>query len=716
MRITFQTLFKLGVFTLFANSAVAETTPPEYHYDKTQKLDGAGLPFGISNDGTVIVGQSDDYQATVWLLNDNSKYYISTEKPDKKFLSSQANSISGDGTVIVGISNAGSGNSCATAWIRNDNESYSNVLTLDTTDSTANDVSTDGSVIVGARMYNQYASAWLRNDDGKGYGKELTLDNSADGSQAYGVSGDGAVIVGMVGSNASVWLRNVDGESYSTTLALNNGADGSTANSVSGDGAVIVGSVGLHASAWLRKPEGKTYSNTLLLDNSTNLSEAKKISADGAVIVGDTDFHASAWLRNADGKTYSNTLMLDDSKNDSEARGVSADGSVIVGTVGEHAALWKLEKNTDTPVPEKKPDDTSSPEKKPDDTSSPEKKPDDTSSPEKKPDDSSSPEKKPDDTSTHEQNPQVILVDVTNSSGAMADTARRSFNALSLYQNEVNTLANTQCRPGEKNTCVGIMTHYSGLKGGIYRLATGLHGAFRLPDPHWVVGGAISFANRTRLMKNYTPQGSHQPGVGLFTQYQSSMDGTGVNVGLSAAYLNQSVRITRDQWKDTEAGSGDSRINAYQMGIDASYGIKLSDTTFLSPDVGVTYHKVSRDGYTETHGAKFPASYGRMVNTRTDLQLGMDGSQVLNDTVQLNGGIGTRIRLSGHQDAFSGKIDWIGAYAYDRGANNAVQPYARVSISLEPLKNATLGIGVSWTQTDYGKGVTQVGMSYNYRW
>ncbi|ENU6186534.1 autotransporter domain-containing protein [Salmonella enterica] len=177
---------------------------------------------------------------------------------------------------------------------------------------------------------------------------------------------------------------------------------------------------------------------------------------------------------------------------------------------------------------------------------------------------------------------------------------------MSLYQNEVNTLANSQCQPGGKNTCVGIMTHYSGLKGGISRLATGLHGAFRLPNPHWVMGGAISFANRTRLMKNYTPQGSHPPGVGLFTYYQSSTDGTGVNVGLSAAYLNQSVRITRDQWKDTEAGSGDSRINAYQMGIDASYGIKLSGTTFLSPDVGVTYHKVSRDGYTETHGAKFP--------------------------------------------------------------------------------------------------------------
>lgn len=358
--------------------------------------------------------------------------------------------------------------------------------------------------------------------------------------------------------------------------------------------------------------------------------------------------------------------------------GVSADGTVVVGQSDtdegySHATVWKVK----YPVPPVEP-----------------------------PIDPVEPPVKP---------PVVTIVDATNSSKAMADTGRRGFKVLDLYQSSLNSLSQSRCQLGQSDYCVGVFSQYDTVSSN-HRLATGLFGAIRLPAENWTVGGAMNFANGTQLIDNYDTRGSNQPGIGVFTRYQENRDNTGLSAELSGAFLQQGLAITRDRLKNTEAGEGDSRIKGYQASLSAQYGIAVSPSTLVSPGVTLTHRNVIRDGYTETRNAEFAATYGKMGNTRTDLQMGVNAVHQLNETVQLDGNLGATVKLHSERDAFTGSIPYIGAYAYDAGDERSVSPYATAGVNVNVTKNSTVRANVGWQQTDYRHDAANVGVSYSYHW
>ncbi|ENM1014982.1 autotransporter domain-containing protein [Escherichia coli] len=694
---------------------------------------GGSEAWGVSADGKVVVGlaatDSGYTNAFVWREGDTKMTGLGTLRANNSG-NSYAWGVSADGKVVVGYSSTDSGSRNAFVWREGDTRMTGlGTLRADNSwNSEARGVSADGKVVVGGANtdsgdYNAFV--WREATGMTGLGT-LKADNSGT-SYAYGVSADGKVVVGYSVAdsgypNAFVW-REATGMSGLGTLKADNSGT-SYAYGVSADGSVVVGysvtdsGYSSNAFVWREGDTKMTGLGTLATDNS-GFSEARGVSADGKVVVGraDTDSgfeNAFVWREGDTKMTGLGTLRADNSGY-SEAWGVSADGTVVVGysdtDEGDtHATVWKVK----YPVPPVEPPVTPPVEPPVTPPVTPPVEPPVTPPVEPPVTPPVTPPVEPPVTPPVEP-PVVTIVDATNSSKAMADTGRRGFKVLDLYQSSLNSLSQSRCQLGQSDYCVGVFSQYDTVSSN-HRLATGLFGAIRLPAENWTVGGAMNFANGTQLIDNYDTRGSNQPGIGVFTRYQENRDNTGLSAELSGAFLQQSLAITRDRLKNTEAGEGDSRIKGYQASLSAQYGIAVSPSTLVSPGVMLTHRNVIRDGYTETRNAEFAATYGKMGNTRTDLQMGLNAVHQLNETVQLGGNLGATVKLHSERDAFTGSIPYIGAYAYDAVDERSVSLYATAGVNVNVTKNSTVRASAGWQQTDYRHDAANVGVSYSYHW
>ena len=290
----------------------------------TLRSDNSGISqaYGFNSDGSIVVGSSDwdggiRVRATVWSgSNWATKTELGTLKSDNTG-SSTASGTNGDGSVVVGASDRdGSGSSHATVWsgsgwatktalgtLRTDNTGYSS----------ANAISSDGSVVVGSadndngdpRAIVWSGSGWTTKTD---LGT-LKSDNSS-WSSANAVSRDGSVVAGYAYNDngekrATVW----SGSGWATktdlgTLKSDNSGE-SSAWAASGDGSVVGGSAenndgDQRATVWSGSGwNTKTDLGTLKTDNS-GVSRVNAFSSDGKFALGladndNGDYHAVVW-------------------------------------------------------------------------------------------------------------------------------------------------------------------------------------------------------------------------------------------------------------------------------------------------------------------------------------------------------------------------------------------------------------------------------------
>lgn len=258
---------------------------------------------------------------------------------------SVAQGISGDGTVVVGLSNTGTAAE-AFRWTSASGMIGLGALPGGTDDSQAFGASADGSVIAGEGSSSQAiheAFVWTAAGGLLGIGD---LPGNLVRSEAFAVSSDGSVIVG-VGDTAS------GSEPFRWTSSggmvglgnLSNIVFSGSAHAVSANGSVIVGwsanGVGLEAFRWT---SGSGMVGLGDLPGGVFSSEARGVSADGLTVVGRSDgtqfFEAMRWTSG----TGMVGLGILPGGNSSEAYGVSANGSVVVGRstsgTGLHAFVW----------------------------------------------------------------------------------------------------------------------------------------------------------------------------------------------------------------------------------------------------------------------------------------------------------------------------------------------------------------------------------------
>ena len=229
--------------------------------------------------------------------------------------------------------------------------------------STANDVSRDGSVVVGnsSGLIGQRATVWSgSNWANKTDLGTLKADNSGK-SLAWAVSHDGSVVVGESDDDsgalerAAVWSGS--GWTAKTDLGTlkSDNSGWAAAYAVSSDGSVVAGRAEnddgkTRATIWSGSGWGtKTDLGTLRSDNS-GTSFANAVSSDGSVIAGwaendDRTPRAIVWSGNGwTTKTDLGTLKRDNS-GESRAWAVSSDGLMVAGQAdndnGERrATVW----------------------------------------------------------------------------------------------------------------------------------------------------------------------------------------------------------------------------------------------------------------------------------------------------------------------------------------------------------------------------------------
>lgn len=272
--------------------------------------------------------------------------------------SSNANGVSYDGTVVVGWSDDASGTTRATRWTPGDG-----LLQYDSLQgSSAVAVSGNGNVAVGghgppAPWLYPSACVWT------GIGQRLTLigGSTYNYGSLSGASFDASIVVGAYfadptdepWSSGAVYLSGL-----TTTLRYLPGhaggpnRRGDVANGVSAAGSLIVGSVltptptRYRATLWTRATGANLDLGTLFGDGTNSYGEA--ISADGTTVVGSSTVDNYSSPAEAFRWTAGTGMVglgdLAGGYADSVATAVSADGSHIVGysdsANGREAFIW----------------------------------------------------------------------------------------------------------------------------------------------------------------------------------------------------------------------------------------------------------------------------------------------------------------------------------------------------------------------------------------
>jgi len=221
---------------------------------------------------------------------------------------SSANGVSADGVTVVGRTTTSAGTE-AFRWTSGGGMVSLGDFPTGGTQSTANAISDDGSVIVGAGLHFGPVGEAFRWTQGSGLVGLGDLPGGTADSLALGVSGDGNTVVGESNSTngiqAFVWTV---GSGMQPLGDLGDGVFESRARDASADGSMIVGhgtaADGSHAVIW---SNGNLFDLNLIaaavLPAGWQLEDAFGISSNGLAIVGRAN--------NADGNNEAFLLRLD---------------------------------------------------------------------------------------------------------------------------------------------------------------------------------------------------------------------------------------------------------------------------------------------------------------------------------------------------------------------------------------------------------------------
>ncbi|MGS0638024.1 autotransporter domain-containing protein [Citrobacter sp. VF227] len=684
---------------------------------------GASLAVAVSADGRVVVGVYDTegvYQVFRYNTGDGRMTGLGTLRTDDSG-TSKVEAVSADGRVVVGWSETDRGEN--QAFRHNEGDSKMTGLgTLRTDDSgysRAEAVSADGRVVVGWSETDRRENQAFRHNEGDskmiGLGT-LRADGSGE-SRAYAVSADGRVVVGYAETDTpgeSQAFRHNEGGSKMTGLGTlrADGSGGSRAEAVSADGRVVVG------TAETESGDQQAFRHTEGADRMTGLgtlradgfgwSRADAVSPDGRVVVGgaetDTPGESQAF-RHTEGDdriTGLGTLRADGA-GQSRAAAVSADGRVVVGGAETDRGEFQAFRHTEgddrmTGLGTLRADNAGQ---------------------------SMANAVSADgrvvagwaETDSGQQHAVVWkttrAVDVDHTRQAMLTTARRSDRVLGLYQSQLDQLSRTRCSLGADSVCLGGLTGVTGSSSQSLTVA-GLTGAVRLPGEYVSAGATLQVPVNTRLTDNYETRGNRRPSVGAWLRYEDLTGGEGAGVTLAGSLLRQDITITRDRLSGTERGHGASSVSGVQARLSADYRVHAGDT-LLRPEISLSWSEIRRDGYSEVSDIDFPAVYGQTGVCQTELGLALHASRPLSDVFSVHGGAGADISLSSQREAFTGQIEYIGAWVNRDTDPVNVRPYVKAGLRAGLTASSEADLTAGWMKTPWGYDSVNAQLSYTYR-
>jgi probable HAF family extracellular repeat protein len=498
-------------------------------------------------------------------------------------------------------------------------------------------------------------------------------------SFATAVSADGAVVVGIahtdVGSANSRAYRwdTLSGDMIDLGSLRVDNLGGSYATAVSADGAVVVGRAETDVgSSTKRSFRWDTVSEEMLdlgslRDDNLGYSYAWAVSADGAVVVGyaETDVGSSN-LRAFRWDTVSEEMLdlgslRDDNLGYSYATAVSADGVVVVGEAenedgDSRAFIWRTQ-----------------------------------------------------------------MQDLENLMLSYPVLANDTEIAVAQQQGLVGQLANQTCLADTGASCMrtslmGNSTDGTSSDGiGSNSSLTGLISYGYGVSNGWTLGGTLSLGS-TSLNNNGFEMGSDF-GAALRGSYSEGHSArTGWQGEVALGYGRASGDITRGAGLDNVLlSTGQADMDTRMARASIGYGFNQAQGWLLTPTLGITNTRTTRDAYTET-GGDFNASYDSLSIERTNMDLSLSAETAINDVSRLTLTGGLEHDLSADRAVLTGTSDMPGMEAFSVGSTldrRDTRSFFAAEYAYDLSETQTLSGSLKAGQAAYGSK-PQVGLGISF--
>lgn len=210
------------------------------------------------------------------------------------------------------------------------------------------------------------------------------------------------------------------------------------------------------------------------------------------------------------------------------------------------------------------------------------------------------------------------LTSMQPNASAMKNAFNSQYAALAYGLNHDCTVFNTN------GVCVSVFGRNTSLNDSSYdNNAAGLILGYK-PHEQFRIGTYIDQSLNSNTTGGVNTERSN-PDFGLFGVWNMNADGSGLELRAAANYGKRDLNVARSVVGTSEAGSGNSDLNAYGALLEASFSHALNDSWLAKPYAGVRYLSIKRDSYTErmTDDVQNPLSYSGLKQETTSAVVGL---------------------------------------------------------------------------------------------
>lgn len=699
-----------GVLTALPMASLAQ----EASIDNAGQFSPLALTVGgVTNDGTTVVGSVTQSGVTsrgfTYSKGAGVQRTTMALDPSGTFI----NGVSGDGSRFVG--SAGAGPATPVAYVTLGSVRVGRGPANQAVNGVINAASDDGNIVVGAQNNSgmNLASVWDVRD--LFFNATELTDPNVTTSVANDVSADGTVVVGdatLLGGGQSGFFydRSLGGAATMVMIGtLPGGVSFSTANAVSADGTTVVGSA--QNAGFVNRAIRWTQADGIQelgdLDGTVGgITFAEGVSGDGSIIVGTgiTGAGERAFRWTADTNTQNLMTLLQDEGVDltgtvlTSAVDITPDGKYIVG-VAEVDFGMGAERTAYIALYDATPDPEEAEEEE--------------------------------DTPAAPAAGVIFPTDFTDSANSIGTGLRFGGQAArlasdGLFFQGINTPLGGQSlgfaqAPGKFGGFVFGQGQQL-LSSAPDDATTGSGGAgvtYTLPGGLLLGTGALALRHQTTSSTLGSTAEITGLGAGAFLRYGPRETGPQLMFNVTRLALEAKVDRNYRNGGAIETASGDTKGRFTGVKARFGWGMALSGATVVTPFADVSRSSAQFDGYTET-GGLFRGVVSAQESRQTTVELGAQVSRQVSPKLRLSGGLSAqRFSESGTQasvavTALNGATFGGGAFSQQ---SNAVRAEFGVSYDVSDAVRVTSGLSVRKGlsgASDLDEASLTVGVSFSF--
>ena len=293
--------------------------------------------------------------------------------------------------------------------------------------------------------------------------------------------------------------------------------------------------------------------------------------------------------------------------------------------------------------------------------------------------------------------------------------------AVAQQQGVVRQLANQTCLAETGANCIrtSLIGNSTGRTSsddiGSVSSLTGLISYGYGVSDGWTLGGTLSIGS-TSLSNNGFDMGSDF-GAALWGRYsEGQLARTGWQGEVALGYGRASGDITRGRGlANVLLSTGEADMDTRMARASLGYGFNQAQGWLLTPTLGITKTRTTRDAYTET-GGDFNASYDSLTIDHTTVDLSLSAETAINDVSRLTLTGGLEHDLSADRVVLTGTSDMPGMGAFAVGSTLArrdTRGFLGAEYAYDLSETQTLSGSLRVGQAAYGSK-PQVGLGVHF--